>query len=165
MFNSDKLDIRLAQASDVQLVQEISAEAYIPASEAVIGTVPAPAYENYSPRVSRGEVWLLHTFDATCGVVVLEKKEQHLLVYSIAVRPVYQRLGYGQLLLKFADQRAGHIGASEVRLYTNTRMQSNISLYRRCGFQEIKTRPHPSRSGEFLIDMSKFSSPTENKLR
>lgn len=147
--------IRLAELSDVELVQEISAEAYVPAYEAVIGAVPSPAYEDYRPRVSRGEVWLLDTTKGSRGVVVLESMGRHLLVYSIAVRPSFQGRGYGRLLLAFAEQHAKDIGAHEMRLYTNTRMVPNIRLYRSCGFDEIATRPHPDRPGEFLVDMSK----------
>jgi hypothetical protein len=40
-------------------------------------------------------------------------------------------------------------------LHRRIRMERNLSLYRRCGFHEIATRPHPTRSGGFLIDMEK----------
>jgi ribosomal protein S18 acetylase RimI-like enzyme len=66
-----------------------------------------------------------------------------------------QRRGHGKTLLMFADERARELGLREVRLYTNVRMAANVRLYRACGFQEIGTRPHPSRPGEFLVDMGK----------
>ena len=88
-------------------------------------------------------------------MVVLEMKGQHVLVYSIAVRPSFQGGGYGRLLSAFAEQHAKDMGVREILLYTNPRMASNIRLYRSCGFQEIGIRPHPNRTGEFLVDMSK----------
>ena len=89
------------------------------------------------------------------GVAVLEERCDHLLVYSIAVAPTEQRLGHGRALLEFADQRAAAIGAEEIRLYTNLRMEKNIALYRRHGYVEAGIRPHPSRPGEMLVDMTR----------
>jgi len=62
-------------------------------------------------------------------VAILEPKSDHLLVYSIAIRPGDQRRGYGKALLMFADERAIQLGLREVRLYTNVRMAVNIRLY------------------------------------
>jgi ribosomal protein S18 acetylase RimI-like enzyme len=59
-----------------------------------------------------------------------------------------------------SDQRAIEIGAHEVRLYTNQRMEQNLALYRRHGFVEVGTRPHPSRPGEVLVDMTKMLRPS-----
>jgi hypothetical protein len=48
--------IRHAGAGDANAVQRISADAYIPAYTAVLGTIPKPATENYRPLIERGEV-------------------------------------------------------------------------------------------------------------
>jgi ribosomal protein S18 acetylase RimI-like enzyme len=150
---------RQAVAADLAVVQQISADAYIPAYEAVIGAVPKPAFEDYTPRIERGEAWVLEVDGKPVGVAILEEKPDHLLVYSIAVRPGEQRKGYGRALLRLADQRAIAIGVREVRLYTNRRMTRNITLYRRYGFVEVGTRPHPSRAGELLVDMVRTLRP------
>jgi ribosomal protein S18 acetylase RimI-like enzyme len=151
--------VRRAGPSDVSVVQQISADAYIPAYTAVIGAVPKPAFEDYTPRIQRGEVWILEVDGKAIGVAVLEEKTDHLLVYSIAVRPEEQRKGYGPVLLQFAEQRAVAIGVPEIRLYTNQRMERNRALYRRQGFVELGTRPHPSRAGEVLVDMVRALKP------
>ena len=147
--------IRRAEPADAPIVQEISAAAYVPAYQAVIGAVPKPACEDYRPRIARGEVWLIERDGAASGVLVLEPKADHLLVYSVAVRPSAQRRGFARLLLDFAGTRATELGLREVRLYTNVRMEANVRLYRSCGFHDVATRPHPSRAGEFLLDMAK----------
>ena len=151
--------IRRADAADVEAVQRISADAYVPAYQTVIGAVPKPAFEDYAPRIERGEAWVLEVDGKPVGVVILEEKLDHLLVYSIAVSPDKQRQGHGTALLHLADQRAVAIGVREVRLYTNRRMTRNITLYRRCGFVEVGTRPHPSRAGEVLVDMVRTLKP------
>ncbi|MBV8838268.1 MAG: GNAT family N-acetyltransferase [Alphaproteobacteria bacterium] len=150
--------IRRAEPSDLATVQRISADAYISAYAAVIGAVPKPASEDYEPRIARGEVWLTEQDGVTQGLVVLEPKADHLLVYSVAVAPEAQRRGLGRALLDFAGERAALLGLREVRLYTNVRMEANVRLYGSCGFVEIGRRAHPSRAGEFLVDMAKTLS-------
>jgi ribosomal protein S18 acetylase RimI-like enzyme len=145
--------IRLANHSDVAVVQQISADAYIPAYTMVPGTIPKPATENYEPRIKKGEVWILEVGGDPTGIAILEENPDHLLIYSIAVKPDAQRNGYGMALLDFADQRAIELGVHEVRLYTNERMERNLMLYRRHGFLEVGKRPHPSRPGQVLVDM------------
>jgi GNAT superfamily N-acetyltransferase len=145
--------IRRADQSDLAVVQGISADAYIAAYVPVLGYIPLPAEEDYGPRIERGEVWLLACGDGDVGVAVLEEHRDHLLVYSVAVRPTEQGKGHGRVFLEFADQRAAALGLTLIRLYTNARMEKNIALYRRRGYAEIGTRPHPSRAGEALVDM------------
>lgn len=46
--------IRRAAPGDADTVQRISADAYIPAYMAVLGTIPKPATEDYGPRIGEG---------------------------------------------------------------------------------------------------------------
>jgi len=154
-LNASTTTIRIAHLSDALAVQDISAEAYVPAYQAIIGAAPKPAHEDYADRIKRGEVWILDLEDGPSGVVVLEPTTDYLLIYSIAVRPQHQGGGYGKLLLAFAEQQATAIGLPEVRLYTNRRMEQNLAFYRNFGYSETGTRPHPHRSGEIVADMVK----------
>ena len=154
MVSTTRIAIRQADLADLAAVQQISAEAYI-AYMAVIGVVPKPATEDYRPRITRGEVWVLEIGQNPVGLIILQQEPDYLLVYSIAVRPAQQGRGHARKLLQFAELRAAARGIGELRLHTNTRMQRNIALYRHCGFTEIGTRPHPSRAGEALVDMVK----------
>jgi ribosomal protein S18 acetylase RimI-like enzyme len=86
------------------------------------------------------------------------------MIYSIAVKPDAQRKGYGTTLLDFADQRAIELGLHQVRLYTNERMERNLRLYRRHGFVEVGTRPHPSRPGQVLVDMVRKLEPAASTM-
>jgi ribosomal protein S18 acetylase RimI-like enzyme len=145
--------IRCAGPGDASTVQQISANAYIPAYMSVLGTIPKPATEDYRPRIERGEVWILEIEGEPTGIAVLEGNTKHLLIYSIAVKPDEQRKGYGRALLDFADKRAIELGLYEVRLYTNEKMERNLTLYRQHGFVQVGKRPHPSRPGQVLVDM------------
>src|SRR5215472_11788534 len=151
--------VRRADAADLSAVQRISAEAYTPVYQAICGFVPKPALEDYQPRIERGEVWIAEVDGLAVGVAVLEPRPDHLLVYSIAVSPEEQGKGHGAALLRFALEHAAAIAVPEVRLYTNARMQRNLALYRRHGFIEVGTRPHPSRPGDVLVDMVQTLRP------
>jgi ribosomal protein S18 acetylase RimI-like enzyme len=152
-------NIRRAGPGDAEMVQRISADAYIPAYVAVLGTIPKPATEDYGPRIERGEVWILEIEGEPTGIAVLEENTEYLLIYSIAVRPEAQRKGYARALLDFADKRAVEIGLHEVRLYTNEQMERNLRLYRQHGFLQMRKRPHPSRPGQVLVDMVRKLPP------
>ena len=155
---------RRANPVDKEAIQRISADAYVPAYMAVLGTIPKPATEDYGTRIEKGEVWILEVEGEPTGVAVLEETADHLLIYSIAVKPDAQRKGYGGALLEFADQRAIGLGLREVRLYTNERMEANLRLYRRHGFVEIAKRPHPSRPGQVLVDMVRRLDSATSRL-
>src|SRR5215471_9404954 len=160
-MSTTAVKFRRADPGDKEAIQRISADAYVPAYMAVLGTIPKPATEDYGPRIEKGEVWILDVEGDPTGVAVLEERPDHLLVYSIAVKPGAQRKGCGRALLDFADQRAIGLGLREVRLYTNERMEGNLRLYRRHGFVEVGKRPHPSRPGQVLVDMvRKLDPPT-----
>jgi hypothetical protein len=60
--------VRRAGPSDVGVVQQISADAYIPAYKAVIGAIPKPVFEDYAPRIQRGEVWILEVDGEAVGM-------------------------------------------------------------------------------------------------
>jgi len=158
------IKFRQANPVDKEAIQRISADAYVPAYMAVLGMIPKPATEDYGPRIEKGEVWILEIKGEPTGVAVLEERADHLLVYSIAVKPDAQRKGYGRALLQFADQRAIGLGLREIRLYTNERMEGNMRLYRRHGFVEIAKRPHPSRPGQVLVDMVRRLDPPTTEV-
>src|SRR5215472_13394417 len=106
MVSTAPIAIRRADLADLDAVQRISEEAYIPAYMAALGVIPKPAFENYRPRIERGEVWLLEADGEPAGLIVLEEKPAHVVIYSIAVRPAQQGRGHARSLLQFAAQQA-----------------------------------------------------------
>jgi ribosomal protein S18 acetylase RimI-like enzyme len=151
---TNEVIIRPADAGDADIVHRITADAYR-RYEDEIGIVPLPAREDHRPRIERGEVWLLMSRDECVGLAVIETKPDHLLLYSIAVRPDRQGEAHARRLLAFLDERTAAQGLAEVRLYTNALMHRNLAIYRRWGFVEIGRRSHSSREGHFVVDMAK----------
>lgn len=146
--------MRPARLEDLAAVQSVTEAAYEP-YRALLGGPPLPVTEDYAPRILRGEVWLREQDEVVAALAVFERHADHLLIFSIAVAPACQGQGLGIELLKFLDGKAAEWGLPEVRLYTKSRMERNIALYRAYGFQETGRRPNPYRPGWTLVDMTK----------
>ncbi|KJE34062.1 hypothetical protein UF64_16705 [Thalassospira sp. HJ] len=155
---ADSPNCRLAEHADQEIVREISAAAYIPAYQAVIGAVPKPAFEDYAERIEADLVWLAEITHQPVGVLVLAFPKHHAEIYSVAVLPEFQGRGVAAGLIELACEQSRLGGYASISLYTNTKMQANRRLYARCGFEETGTRPHPSHDGEFLVDMVRLLS-------
>jgi ribosomal protein S18 acetylase RimI-like enzyme len=152
--SSNAENMRLAGAADLDAIVALTEAAYRPYTE-LFDAPPIPVTEDYVPRIEAGEVWLLESIGRLAGVIVLEKEADHMMIFSVAVAPGFQGRGFGQKLLRFADAQALDTGYSEIRLYTNARMERNIALYTAYGYREIGRRPNPVRDGWTLVDMAK----------
>jgi len=146
--------LRAASLDDLQAVEALTAEAYAPYTR-LLGRPPIPVTEDYAPRIERGEVWLLNVQGGLAGLAVVERHADHVMLFSIAVSPRFQGGGHGLEILRWVEEIAQEWRLPEVRLYTNARMERNIALYRRFGFQESGRRENPHRPGWVIVDMAK----------
>lgn len=153
-LEQSQMKIRQALAGDLQAVVAITTDAYAPYT-ALFGAPPIPVTEDYAPRIARGEVWLLEDGSDLAGLLVLERHDDHAMIFSVAVSPAFQGRKLGIALLDFADEQARSWGVPEVRLYTNSRMERNIALYSAYGYRETGRRANPYRPGWILVDMAK----------
>lgn len=126
----------------------------------MLGAPPIPVTEDYAPRIERGEAWLLEQDEQPAGLIVLERHPDHAMIFSVAVSPAFQGNGHGIALLNHADEQTRQWGLSEVRLYTNAKMERNIALYKAYGFHETGRRPNPYRPGWTVVDMAKAVQTT-----
>ncbi|QPC92788.1 GNAT family N-acetyltransferase [Mesorhizobium sp. INR15] len=146
--------IRKALATDLPIVVSLTTAAYAPYT-ALFGAPPMPVTEDYAPRITEGEVWLLESGDELAGLITLERHPDHAMIFSVAVAPGFQGKGFGTALLNHADEQARLWGLPEVRLYTNAKMERNIALYLAYGYRETGRRANPYRPGWILVDMAK----------
>jgi ribosomal protein S18 acetylase RimI-like enzyme len=143
---------RPATVSDVPALNALARAAYaiyIP----VIGREPGPMAIDWGTLLTKQEIWILDgTLGSAVGSLALEVKLDHIVVWSIAVTPEHQHRGIGRRLMAFAERRARELRRPEVRLFTNARMERNITLYRRLGYAETR-REH--LADRVLVHMSK----------
>ena len=148
------MTFRQALAGDLDAVVSLTQAAYEHYTQ-LLGAPPIPVTEDYTPRIERGEVWLLESGADLAGLIVIERHPDHAMIFSVAVSPAFQGRKLGIALLNFAEEQARLWGLPEVRLYTNSRMERNIALYTAYGFHETGRRSNPYRPGWTLVDMAK----------
>ncbi|MEU1272412.1 GNAT family N-acetyltransferase [Streptomyces sp. NPDC005799] len=129
--------IRAAGAADVAAVKAVTDAAYHPYIER-IGVVPVPMEADHAANVAAGKVFV--TGDPVLGLVVLEERDDHLFLDSIAVHPDAHGTGVGRRLLGFVEARARALGLPEVRLYTNAMMWENQKIYPKFGYEVVERR-------------------------
>ncbi|MFR0353608.1 GNAT family N-acetyltransferase [Streptomyces sediminimaris] len=129
--------IRPAGATDVAAVKAVTDAAYHRYIER-IGVVPVPMEADHAANVAAGKVFV--TGDPVIGLVVLEERDDHLFLDSIAVHPDAHGRGVGRRLLGFVDARARALGLPEVRLCTNAMMWENQEIYPKFGYEAVERR-------------------------
>ena len=135
------LTLRLATSADVPALDSVAADAYSPYVEQ-IGRPPAPMTVDYEDLVAQGEVWVAQDGDTVVGLLVVEVRDEHLLVENVAVAPPIQGHGVGTALLDHAEVLAGRLGLREIHLYTNELMTQNLVFYPRRGYVEVARGVH-----------------------
>jgi GNAT superfamily N-acetyltransferase len=132
--------IRKASLDDVEAISALTDAAYakyIP----LTGREPQPMTADYSKMVVENSIWLLYAENQLVGVLVLIYEPENVLIYSVAIKPEYQKQGIGRRLLAWAEQQAAQDGCKSIRLYTNERFEDNILLYNHLGYQETSREP------------------------
>ena len=107
---------------------------------AVIGRAPGPMLDDYVARIAAGQVWVLEDAAGIAGVLVLEDGPDRFLLDNVAVAPDRQGLGFGRMLLDFAEAEAVRRGWGAVTLYTHALMAANIAIYAARGYVERERR-------------------------
>ncbi|MEV7321099.1 N-acetyltransferase [Streptomyces sp. NPDC093970] len=130
-------EIRRAVAADTDAVRAVTDAAYRHYI-ARIGVVPQPMEADHAADVAAGKVFVVG--EPVVGLVVLEARDGHLFLDSIAVHPDARGQGVGRRLLEFVDAHARALGLSEVRLYTNALMWENQELYPKYGYEVVGRR-------------------------
>jgi ribosomal protein S18 acetylase RimI-like enzyme len=146
-----------ATPADLDAVIALTEAAYRPYTE-LLGAPPLPVTADYTAPIAGGQVWLRQTEDGLAGLLVLDLQPNHAMIENVAVAPDRQGQGHGLALLRFAETLAAAAGLTELRLYTNARMERNIALYSAFGFRQTGRRPNPNRPGWTIVDMAKCLS-------
>ena len=156
MHRMQKHSFRRATSADVGTIREITRAAYtkwVP----VIGREPKPMTANYERAVADHVIDLLEEGGRPIALIELIPAPSHLLIKNIAVLPDRHRNGAGGLLLEHATTIARSLRLSELRLYTNAMLSTNIAFHVRRGFEEFLRERHPA--GGEVVHMKKSIAP------
>jgi ribosomal protein S18 acetylase RimI-like enzyme len=130
--------LRRAASADVAAIVDLQRAAYA-RNRAPLGVEPLPLMADYADILASHEVWLADGSSGLEGVLILEPKPEHLLIWSIATAPTQQGRGLGNRLLAAAEARARELGLARLRLYTGEPLAGNIAWYERHGYARERT--------------------------
>ena len=126
-----------ARPEDCAALTALQQAAYAPLKARLGGLPLQPADADFALILAEYEVWLARYRQdgAIEAAAILAPKEDHLLIWSLAVAPACKGRGIGSALMDFAEYRAALLGLATVRLYTNALFVENIAWYQRRGYQ------------------------------
>jgi GNAT superfamily N-acetyltransferase len=127
------LTLRRAASDDLAAIVALQHAAYDRNRE-VLSVEPLPLLVDYAQILADHEVWLADGEHGLEGILILQARSDHLLVWSIATAPIAQGRGLGRRLLHAAEARARELGLARLRLYTGEALTGNIAWYERRGF-------------------------------
>lgn len=85
-----------------------------------------------------GDIYFVIENGLPIGTVALMYNKYNELEFTkMAVDPKTQGKGYGRLLMNHCIDKAREMGANDLILYSNTKLNPAIELYRTSGFVEI----------------------------
>jgi ribosomal protein S18 acetylase RimI-like enzyme len=147
--------MRLAGGGDAAEIRALVRAAYakwVP----VIGREPLPMRADYDEALRRHRFDVLERGAEMAAVIETERRDGHLWIENVAVRPDLQGQGLGRRLLAHADALARGLRLPHVRLLTNAAFEANVALYRRVGFEIERTEPF---QGGTTVHMAKVLKP------
>jgi len=118
----------------------------------VIGREPMPMIVDYAKAITVHHVELLMVATESVGVLETIRRDDHLWIENVAVRPDRQGLGFGRCLLAHAEKTAAQMNYAKLCLLTNAAFGSSVILYEKAGYTADRTEPF---RGGVTVYMSK----------
>ena len=87
-----------------------------------------------APKIEAGSVFAFTFDDLIAGIIVLEIRDRHLFIETVAVPPRLQGNGVGTKLMRFAESYAREQYLGEIRLHANATIVENVARYERLGY-------------------------------
>lgn len=131
---------RPARPDEGPLLRTITRTAYAKWVEPV-GREPRPMLADHDAAVREHRVEFVEIDGKVVAGVELVPEDGHLLVENIAVLPEAQRRGLGDIILARAEAVARDLKLPLMRLYTHSRMGSNVDWYLKRGYAIEREEP------------------------
>lgn len=147
---SGDLSLARAEHADLPALIALQRAAYARNRE-LLGVEPLPLLADYDEIFAGYEVWLAKEGDVVTGAIILEPRNDDLLLWSIATAPRGQGKGLGKALLAATETRARQLGLGVVRLYTGTVLEHLVTWYGRHGYAVERIEQLPDRSITHMV--------------
>jgi ribosomal protein S18 acetylase RimI-like enzyme len=136
--------LRRAVAADLPAITALQRASYAK-NRTILGVEPLPLTVDYAEIFPDYEFWLHEGADGLDGVLILQPRQDDMLIWSIATAPSAQGHGLGDRMLAFADGQARDRGLACMRLYTGEKLTGNIAWYQRQGYAVEHTEEREDR--------------------
>jgi GNAT superfamily N-acetyltransferase len=135
-----EITLRRALATDADAIAALTKEAYakwVP----VIGRDPLPMTVDYATAVRNHRFDLLFAGPTLAALIETVPAEDWLMIVNLAVRPAFQRQGFGGRLVRLAEHIAERAGLRGTQLYTNRAFTTNLVFYTALGYRVDREEP------------------------
>ncbi len=153
--------LRRAEAGDLPAIVALQRTAYA-RNRALLGVEPLPLQADYDEIARDMDIWVARDEGRIAGVLILERRARHLLIWSIATDPATQGRGLGKAMLEAAEARARQLGQTTIRLYTGTLLKQLVAWYGRHGYEIEREETLSDRS---ITHMIKHLEPIGEPVR
>jgi len=110
-----------------------------------------PSAETFEKDIERDELFVLEIGKKIIGTIVitslvddeylpikwLTPNSNNLYIHRLSIHPNYQRKGYAQKLMDFAEDHAKNVGYKSIRLDTFSQNERNQKFYEKRGYQQL----------------------------
>jgi len=148
---SETVSIRRGDEADAAAIAALTREAYAKWAQ-LIGREPLPMTIDHAQAVKSHRFDLLFAETDLAALIETVPRDDWLLIENVAVRPAFQRRGYGVRLLQLAEALAIDAGLRGTRLYTNQRFTANLTLYESLGY---RVESEEALNGGVAVHMAK----------
>lgn len=158
--------IRLANESDVDVAWELLVACRTALLERGIAQWDTiyPSRDTVRNDVASAALYMLTADNGCVGLVTLdgnahsdyasmewESEEPALIVHRLCVRPGMQGRGFGQRLMRFAEEHAANNGYRSIRLDAYSGNASAVSFYQQRGYRQVGQLYFPRRPLPFYL--------------
>ena len=144
--------IRLATPADQEAVEALVRAAYNVYIDR-IGKEPGPMLDDYNTLIQQGRVYVLDGNDGIKALLCSSQRPVQCFSTTLPSAPRRGGKGYGRWLIAFAEEETRRQGFETIRLYTNTAMTENISLYERLGYIETRRGEEDGFSRIYMLKL------------
>jgi N-acetylglutamate synthase-like GNAT family acetyltransferase len=102
-----------------------------------------------------GFLFLLKEDDAivgSAGIFKINDKEYEII--KMAVAPEQRGKKFGELLLEKCIAKARELGASQIILFSNSKLQTTIRMYEKFGFRHVEVTGAPFETADIKMELS-----------
>jgi len=132
-----------ADSADIEALVHAAYGKWVP----IIGRNPLPMDVDYDTALKQHRFDLLHqtegetTRSSLAAMIETYEEGECLFIENLCVSPKFQRKGLGKLLMQYAQDLAGELQKSCMRLDTNKLFSGNVELYQSLGFKTEWEKP------------------------